>query len=225
MRPISKTWGSYATVSANSIALSQSIASATNAILNGALAATTSQFVSQIPPEVSQVIATLSVSGKVSITSAGNDSGMTFTVYGTSNGGSLINETIAGGNIAAVSTLKSFKTVTRVAASAATAAAITIGTLQSGSTDWMPLDIDTPNQVTSISVSVTGTLNYSVQYTNEDPYDNTLAHQVVSHPTAALVAATTSQSGSTTTLLRAVRLLINSGSGSALLTVTQQSTI
>jgi hypothetical protein len=226
MRPISKTWGSYAAADADSISLSQSVASAADAILNGALAATTSQFVSQIPPEVSKVIATLSVSGKVSITSAGNDSGMTFTVYGTSNGGSLINETISGGNIAAVSTLKSFKTVTRVAASAATAAAITIGTLQSGSTDWMPLDINVPNQVTNISVSVTGTLNYSVQYTNEDPYDNTLAHQAVSHPTAALVAATTSQTaGTTTTLMRAVRLLINSGSGSALLTVTQQSTI
>ena len=226
MRPISKTWGGYAALSANSIALSQSPASATNVTLNGSLAATTSQFVSQIPPEVEKVVATLSVSGKVSIASAGNDSGMTFTVYGTNNGGSLICETLAGGNIATVSTAKSFKTVTRIATSAATAAAITVGTLQSGSTDWIPLDINNPNQVTNISVTVTGTINYSVQYTNEDPFDNTLAHQAVSHPVAGVVAATTSQtSGVTTTLMRAVRLLVNSGSGSALMTIVQQSTI
>jgi hypothetical protein len=226
MRPISKTWGGYAALDADSIALSQSIASATDAVLNGVLAATTSQFVSQIPPEVSKVVATLSVSGKVSIASAGNDSGMTFTVYGTNNGGSLISEALAGGNVATVSTLKSFNTVTRVAASAATAAAITVGTLQSGSTDWIPLDIYVPNQVTNISATVTGTINYSVQYTNEDPFDNTLAHQVVAHPTAALTTATASQtSGATTTLMRAVRLLVNSGSGSALMTIVQQSTI
>jgi hypothetical protein len=52
------------------------------------------------------------------------------------------------------------------------------------------------------------------------------AHQVVAHPTAALTTATASQtSGATTTLMRAVRLLVNSGSGSALMTIVQQSTI
>jgi len=225
MRPIEFTWGGYATADADGIALSQTPLAAGDLTLDGALAATTPKFTAQIPPELTKTLATLSVSGKVTITSAGNDSGMTFTVYGTNNSGAVISETIAGGNVAAATTLKSFKTVTRIAASAATAAAVTAGTAQSGSTDWIPLDIYVPNQVTNISCTVAGTANYSVQYTNEDPFDLTLAHQVVAHPVAALTGATANQTaGATTTLMRAVRLLINSGSGTVRTSIVQQST-
>ena len=92
-------------------------------------------------------------------------------------------------------------------------------------TDWWPLDINTPNQVTTISVNlISGTVSYTVQYTNENVFDTTITPLAVSHPVAALVGATASQTGSTTTLMRAVRLVIASGSGSVRVTVTQQST-
>ncbi len=90
---------------------------------------------------------------------------------------------------------------------------------------WWPLDIYTPNQVTTISVTlVSGTANYTVQYTNEDPFDTSITHQAVSHPVAALVGATASQTGFTTTLMRAVRVNTASGTGQLRVTVVQQST-
>jgi hypothetical protein len=95
-------------------------------------------------------------------------------------------------------------------------------------TDWWPLDDYTPNQVTSISVNkLSGTIEYSVQYTNEDPYDPAIAPAdllAVAHPAAAFTAATASQTATTATLMRAVRVKITSGSGSARITVVQQST-
>lgn len=212
MRPISFIWGNYTAAVANSIALTQTPLAAGDLALAGALA--------------TGGIATLVLSGQVTITSAGNDSGKTFTIYGTNNSGSIVSEAITGGNAAAVTSALSYKTITRIAVSAATAAAVTAGNAQSGNTDWIPLDIYNPNQVTNISATVTGTINYTVQYTNEDPFDYTIAQQVVSHPVAALVAATTSQTaGATTTLMRAVRFKVNSGDGSARVTIVQQSTL
>lgn len=91
--------------------------------------------------------------------------------------------------------------------------------------DWWPLDIYTPNQVTTISVTLaSGTANYTVQYTNEDPFNTSITQQPVSHPVAALVGATASQTGFTTTLMRAVRVNTASGTGVLRVTVTQQST-
>jgi hypothetical protein len=90
---------------------------------------------------------------------------------------------------------------------------------------WLPLDIYTPNQVTSISVtSLSGNLNYTVQYTNEDPFNTSITQQAYSHPVAALVGATGSHHGFTTTLMRAVRINTASGTGVLRLTVVQQST-
>jgi hypothetical protein len=73
---------------------------------------------------------------------------------------------------------------------------------------------------------VSGTVNYSIEYTNEDPFDHSFTHQVVPHPASggAFTAASTNQTHFTTTLMRAVRYKINSGDGSIRLTITQQST-
>lgn len=226
MRPIEFTWGGYAIADANAICESQSLASAGDLTLDGVLVSTNYQFVAQIPPNVTYNVATLSVSGLVTITSAGNDSGITFTIYGTNNTNAPIQETITGGNATTVTSTKSFKTVTRVAGSGATASTVEVGTAQAGHTDWIPLDIYTPNQVTNISVTVSGTINYTVQYTNENPFDLSINQQVVAHPTAGLVGATTSQTGgANTTLMRAVRFKVNSGSGTGRVTIVQQSTI
>ena len=90
---------------------------------------------------------------------------------------------------------------------------------------WWPLDIYTPNQATHISVtSLSGNLNYTVQYTNEDPFNLSITQTPVAHPVAALVGATANQTGFTTTLMRAVRINTASGSGVLRVTVVQQST-
>lgn len=90
---------------------------------------------------------------------------------------------------------------------------------------WWPLDIYTPNQVTTISANLlSGTANYSVEYTNEDPFDLSITQLAVPHPVAALTGATADQTAFTTTLMRAVRVTTASGSGVLRVTVTQQST-
>ena len=90
---------------------------------------------------------------------------------------------------------------------------------------WWPLDIYTPNQVTTISANLlSGTANYSIEYTNEDPFDTSITQLAVPHPVAALTGATGSQTAFTTTLMRAVRVNTASGSGVLRVTVTQQST-
>ena len=91
---------------------------------------------------------------------------------------------------------------------------------------WWPLDIYTPNQVTTISCNLlSGTANYSVEYTNEDPFDTTITQLAVAHPVAALTGASTDQTAFTTTLMRAVRVNFASGTGTVRITVTQQSTV
>ena len=95
-------------------------------------------------------------------------------------------------------------------------------------TDWWPLDIYTPNQVTSISVNLlSGSIEYSVEYTNEDPYDPAIAPAdllVAPHPVAAFTNAIASLTEYTDVLMRAVRVKITDGTGSARITVVQQST-
>jgi hypothetical protein len=162
----------------------------------------------------------------VTVTSAGNDSGRTFTVTGTGPHGEPQTEAITGANASTATGVKTFASVTSIAVDAATAAAVTAGVAQAGYSAWIPMDIYTPNQVTTVSASVSGTVNYSVEYTNEDPFDHSFVHQVVAHPAAggAFTAASTNQTHFTTTLMRALRYKINSGDGTVRFTITQQST-
>lgn len=91
--------------------------------------------------------------------------------------------------------------------------------------DWWPLDIYVPTPDTTISCTVvSGTATYSVEYTNEDPFNTAITQQAVAHPVAALTGATTSQTASTGVVMRAVRVKTASGTGTLRVTVTQQST-
>lgn len=105
--------------SATNIAAAQSAGGAGNLTINGALA--------------SGGIATLPTGGaSVLITSAANDSGITFTVTGTAygpNGGPFsVVETVTGSNASVVATRNVFKTVTQIAVSGATAGNVSVGT-------------------------------------------------------------------------------------------------
>lgn len=162
----------------------------------------------------------------VTITSVGNDTGRTFTIVGVGPNNETQTEAVTGANAGAATSTKTFAFVESIYVDGATAGAVEAGVTQSGYSQWIPLDIYTPNQVTTISATVSGTVNYSIEYTNEDPFDHSFTHQAVAHPAAggAFTNASTNQTHFTTTLMRAVRYKINSGSGSIRLTITQQST-
>lgn len=213
MRPIQFSTTAYATADADSIALSQTPAGAGNLTLNGVLA--------------SGGVAALSPAGFLTITTGADESAKTVTVYGTTvEGWTFILGPFALANSATTTTysLLSVATVTRIAVSAALAAAVTVGTAQAGASAWKPLDIYTPSPQTAISTDITGTVNYTWQYTNDDPFDSSIPHIPVDHPTAALVGASADQTGQATAVMRAVRIVINSGTGTTRNTITQQST-
>jgi len=208
MRPISFT-RSQPAASGTSVAAAQLLNASGVITLNGAL--------------VSGGVATLTVPAVLTVFSE-KSATVNFVVTGTAPNGASQTETLAVTASGTVTGSLSFATVTSVAASAPTSATISLGNGVPGYTAWIPLDIYTPNQVTNISNKVSGTVNYSVEYTNEDPFNTGIQQLAVPHPNASLTAATGDETQFTTTLMRAVRLKINSGSGSVRFTCVQQST-
>jgi hypothetical protein len=215
MQPIVRTIGPLAAAVTNSICLSQTPAGAGALTENGALA--------------SDGVATLAVPARITITSAGNDSGKTFVVVGTDHYGSSITETITGPNTTTVTSILTYKTVSSIVISAAAAGAITVGNSQSGSSPAIALDPWAFPQV-AIQCGVSGTVNYTVQQTLDNPNDseNPIARasmQWVDHPDTNLVAATTTKQGNYGYAPLFMRLVINSGSGTVRLSVIQANVV
>jgi hypothetical protein len=220
VRPIQKTIN-IAAATANTVALSQKPEDGIALTLNGSL--------------VTSGVATFTYPTQVSFGSASNLSTVTFTVYGlvlNADGTKTANsEAVTGPNNTTVATTLTFVNVDLITVATATTfttqrvvaggAAVGIGT-----GPWWPLDIAVPNQVTTISCNIlaSGSANYTVQYTNEDPFNTGITQLAVAHPSGAMTGASTSQTASTTTLMRAVRVNVASGAGQLRVTVVQQST-
>jgi len=206
--------GPLAAASANNIALSQTAVGAQNLTINGAAA--------------TGGVATLDVQRRVIVTSAGNDSGITFTCYGTDAAGSLLQATVAGANIGAADFGVSFKTVTRVATSAATAAAVTVGT--NGVADSRPIFLDAfgfgPGYV---QASVTGTVNYTVWQSNEDPngvvcYNIPIGlANITWNPDTILNSLASNSFNVWSASPHLCKVTLNSGTGSVRVTITQHA--
>ncbi len=205
MRPIQITTTSFTAADGNGVAAAQQLLAAGDLTL-------VSSTVTLTPPRY------------VTLTSLGNLSGVLFSITGTSPNGSSQTEVLTGPNANTVTSTMTFATITAISTDGAVATDVEAGYTQSGYSAWWPLDIYTPNQVTTISVNVSGTINYSVEYTNEDPFDNSIVQLPKAHPNAALTNGTADQTEFTTTLMRAVRFKVNSGDGTARVTITQQST-
>lgn len=178
-------------------------------------------------------VATFPFPTAVTFTSTSNLSTVTFTVVGTDANNVYQTEAIVGPNNTTVTGTKTFKTVTSIAV--ATVTTFTTQTVDAGGAavgigngPWWPLDIYTPNQVTTISANIlaSGSATYSIEYTNEDPFDLSITQLAVAHPASggAFTSASTDQTHFTTTLMRAVRVNVASGSGQLRVTVVQQST-
>ena len=216
MRPIQKTL-QVASADPNGVATAQTPVDGVDLTIDGVYA--------------SGGVATPTFPAQITLTSGDDLSSVTFTVIGTDSTGAVISEDITGPNNDTVTTTQTFATVTAVevdTASTFTTEEVEVGAADVGigATGWWPLDIYVPNQVTTISCNIlnAGSCTYTVQYTNEDPFDTSITQLAVSHPVATLVGATTDQTGFTTTLMRAVRINVASGSGELRVTVVQQST-
>lgn len=199
------------TASANNIALSQTPGAAGNLTLNGAL--------------VSGGVATMDTARRVLFTFAGADAGRTFVVYGTNAAGNYQQESVAGANSPTTSTtLLDFKTVTRISVDAATAGALTVGTSGVGATQWVNSNYHNVPVNWSIAVVVTGTVNYTVQYTYDDfwtayPNNNSTATTIPTPWDDPILAAVTTTGDTTFSFpITGWRVQINSGTGSLAIT-------
>lgn len=172
---------------------------------------------------VSNGVAILDTPRRIIITSSGDDTGITFTVYGnqrTDGSGNDISETVTGTNGSAVSTSIDFGTVTRVASSGATDGDAEVGTNGVASTPWILCNYHGQ----PVNFVVSGKVNSgSVNYTGEYTYDDFMVSSTP--PTAwadPLLTAQTGNADSTMTYpVTGYRFTINSGTGNATFTFIQ----
>jgi hypothetical protein len=212
MRPITATVGPLATASANNIALSQTPGAAGALTLNGST--------------VVSGVAILDNPRRVLITTA--DTTHTFTVTGTTPTGSVISE-VVGPITTSAYTTQDFSTVTSVTINGAATAAVTVGTNGIASTPWVRLD-EWASPPVGIQCNVTGTVNYTVQSTYDDPNSPTdpvspsAVNWIATNDTNA-VGATGSVQTNFLFTPTFVRALLNSGSGSVTMKVIQYNVV
>jgi hypothetical protein len=215
MQPISATVGPLAAADADGICLSQTPGAAGALTLNGAL--------------VSGGVAVLDAARRVLITAAGDESAKTFTITGTSYNGQTQSETVTGPNATTAQSVLDYKTVTSVVISAAAAGAITVGTNGVASSRWMRLDSWAFAQV-GIQVNVSGTINYTVQQTFDDPNDATNpvspANVIwVNSSDSAVVAKAVDAQSFYAYAPTFIKITANSGTGSAKLVAVQYGNV
>jgi len=151
MRPITVSVGPLAAASANNIALSQTPGAAGAMTLNGSL--------------VKAGVATLDNPRRVLITTA--DTTTKFTINGCSPTGTALTETfliVAGATYSQLDYAK----VTSITVNQGATAAVTVGTNGIASTPWVRFDEWAKPQV-SIQCNASGTVNYTLQVSNDDP--------------------------------------------------------
>ena len=209
MRPIVITAGPLAAASAVGIAANQVVTGAANMTLTSSTV-------------------TLDVPRRVLITNVGNDTGITFTITGTTFWGVTISETVTGTSGSSVATTNDFATVTQIRTSGSTSASgASAGTNGVAGSSWVRSDEWSPSNI-SIQCTVSGTVNYTLQSTLDDP--NSATNPVVigsvtwvnSSDTAVVSQSATKQSNFLFAPIYA-RVVINSGTGSVTTTFVQDS--
>lgn len=212
MRPVTVTVGPLAAASANNIAHSQTPAGAGALTLNGAL--------------VVSGVAYLDNPRRILITTG--DTTTKFTVNGKTSTGAPLTETliVSGGSSY---TVQDFATVTSITVNQGTTAAVTVGTNGIASTPWVRFDDYAPGPV-SIQVTATGTVNYTIQQTLDDPNSPTnpvlpSAVTFINTSDTAGVAATSSIQSNYEFPPVFGRVTLNSGTGSLVVTYLQPGAV
>ena len=174
--------------------------------------------------------ATLDMARNIIFTSGGNDTGITITISGTNWAGTPISETVTGASGAAASTVLDYLIVTQVKVSGATATTIEVGTNGVAGSAWVNLDPWAQGAVSGQCV-VSGTANYTVQVSNDDPnsYANPVSPSAVTWDSnfAGTTAATASAQFGLAQAPLWMRVLLNSetGSGFVRMSVAQSSAV
>lgn len=213
MQPVIITYAPSPT-DADGIAQSQTPLGAGNLTLNGAL--------------VTSGVAVLGAQQFITIDCAGADAGRTFTLYGTGQTGQAVSFTMAGSNASQTVSTVGLKRVTRVAVDAATAGAVIVGVNGKGRSYPVIMDLLANPTTVSVYLVVTGTIDYTVQDSPNDPTNNTGGPDTWTWfdiDDAALVTTATNAKGNYAFPPHAISVLINSSSGGTVTaTITQATT-
>jgi hypothetical protein len=212
MRPITATVGPLTAQSANNIALSQTPGAAGALTLNGSL--------------VKNGVAVIGNPQRITITTT--DSTHTFTITGATPTGSALSEVVTG-NGTSVTSLLDYATVSSIVISGAATGAVTVGTSGVGATPWIRLD-EWASPPVGIQCDVSGTVNYTVQSTYDDPNSNT---DPVSVSAMTWIPTNDTNAVNATTAIQTnflfnptfVRVNLNSGSGSVTMKTIQYNVV
>lgn len=158
--------------------------------------------------------ALLDTARRVLFTSSGTDTGVTITLTGRDWAGLPISETLLGGSSGvAVYSVLDYLGVTAIKLSGATAGTMSVGTNGVASSPWINTDT-WAGGTCAIQCTVSGTANYTVQTTNDDPnsYGNPIARASVNWDATngGLIAQTTSGSYAFPAVPAWLRVLMNS---------------
>lgn len=206
MRPVVQTRQLDA-ADPNGIFLDQAPTAGTALTLNGAL--------------VTAGVAQLDVQRQVELESAANLSAINFTIVGTDEQGRSITETIVGPNVGVSATTLDFFTVTSITPDGTSASLLEGGTNAMGGSIPIPVDkYLTPTNI-GLGLTITGTVNVTVQHTFDDVFDGDASaiRTWFDHPTLANEIA--NADGNLAFPPSAVRLFTNSGDGTCVFNLIQ----
>src|SRR5580693_4409788 len=147
--------GPLAAGSATAIRTASTIAAAGPIVLNGTLAS------------ADGTTATMDNARQVLITFAGNETGHNYFLTGTLTGGGAASETIAGTTAGIVTSKLSYKTVSFSTDSASTGN-VSIGTNGVAESGWIQFDRYAVGGA-AVQLTASGTVNYTLQQTLDDP--------------------------------------------------------
>jgi hypothetical protein len=168
-------------------------------------------------------VAQLDVQRQVELESAANLSAIDYTIVGTDEQGREITEILTGPNATTVATVKDFFTVTSITPDGTDVALLEGGTNALGGSIPIPIDIYLDPTSIGLAVVVTGTVDYTVQHTFDDPYqDPSTVLTWFDHPTLTGAA---SLDGNLAFPPRAVRIFTNSGIGTVDFTLVQAGAV
>lgn len=149
----------------------------------------------------------------VSLTSAGNISGVNFTITGLDSRGVAVTQTLAGPNANTVETTQEYSVILTVTVNAAVGTGTSVGTGSTGTTRWWKNNMNIAPANLALYVAVTGTINVTVQDTPDDANDVTITPTAFNHPTLAAITANGNSNYAYPP--RYVRMKINSSSAAS----------
>ena len=158
---------------------------------------------------------------QIGFASIGNISGINFVVFGYQDKNKTIpiSETIAGPNNNTVETTNYFYSIQSISANGAVATNVKAGAVNKAISPIIPIKrsySDRNERQIGLTFIATGTINYTVQQTNDDI--QSLTNRIfnwLNHDDSDLVNATTSKNGNYIALPQAIKVKINSYSSGA----------